>query len=48
MAESFSIGKVFLVGAGPGDPRLITLRAVGCLAVADLIICDYRPCGTRH
>jgi uroporphyrinogen III methyltransferase/synthase len=35
-----SSGRVFLVGAGPGDPGLLTLRGVQCLAEADLIICD--------
>ena len=32
---------VFLVGAGPGNPGLITLRAVECLRRADLILYDY-------
>jgi uroporphyrinogen III methyltransferase/synthase len=33
--------KVFLVGAGPGDPGLITLRGAECLARADVILYDY-------
>jgi len=33
-------GKVFLVGAGPGDPELITLKAVNALKVADVVLVD--------
>ena len=34
------IGKVYLVGAGPGDPQLITLKGKRCLEAADVILFD--------
>jgi uroporphyrin-III C-methyltransferase len=36
----FAPGSVWLVGAGPGDPGLLTLHAVHALAVADVILHD--------
>jgi len=33
-------GKVYLVGAGPGDPGLISVKGVNCLKKAEVIIYD--------
>lgn len=49
--------RVFLVGAGPGDPELISVRAVRCLERADVVLydrlvdpalLDYAPSGAER
>jgi uroporphyrinogen III methyltransferase / synthase len=35
------IGKVYIIGAGPGDPGLITVKGLRCLEEADVIIYDH-------
>ncbi len=34
-------GRVYIIGAGPGDPGLITLRGAQCIREADVIVYDH-------
>ncbi len=40
MNQKTKQGKVYIIGAGPGDARLITLKGVDCLRRADVVIYD--------
>ncbi|MFZ0132060.1 MAG: uroporphyrinogen-III C-methyltransferase [Desulfobacterales bacterium] len=50
MIHNTSTGMVTLVGAGPGDPGLITVRGLDAIGCADVIIYDYlaAPALLRH
>lgn len=34
-------GKVYIIGAGPGDPELITVKGLRCIREADVLIYDH-------
>jgi uroporphyrinogen III methyltransferase/synthase len=40
MAEN-NPGRVYIVGAGPGDRGLLTLKGLKCLSLADVVIYDF-------
>lgn len=40
MSRPVSPGRVYILGAGPGDPELVTLRAANVLAKADVVFHD--------
>jgi len=45
MKSDSAKGKVYLVGGGPGDPGLITVRGAECIAAADVVVYDYLAAG---
>ena len=41
MAAKVKRGKVYLVGAGPGDIGLMTIKGLKCLQRADVVVYDF-------
>ena len=46
MQQSGNKGKVYLIGAGPGDPGLITVKGKSCIESADVVVYDYLASST--
>lgn len=40
-------GKFYGIGVGPGDPELITLKAISAIEKADILICPDAGKGKR-
>lgn len=40
IGERNKMGKVYIVGAGPGDPDLLTIKALKAIQKADVILYD--------
>lgn len=41
MKNTENTGKIYLIGAGPGDPGLITVKGLQCISEADVVVYDY-------
>lgn len=40
-AQKLQSGKVYLIGAGPGDTGLITMKGIEALKEADVVVYDH-------